>query len=513
MYKESLTTEVNPKQGKKPANNFQPVLLYSKFRTKDHCYIYDTHSNEILQVSQVAYDIINEYLKNSNKNIKKELAAKFNYPEAEIQEAIDDIEEGKRNGYLKLTDIRKMNFYENNEILLNEVKHKIRSLGLEVTTRCNFRCKYCAFSGHYPGKRHHGARDMDWYTARNAIDVLMRYSDSVEGKKNIAFWGGEPMLNFPLIRKVVQYMKDNYPDEDMLYNFTTNGSLFTDENIEFLIKHKFSMQISLNGPQHIHDKYRVDINGKGTFDRVMQGLQKIRDKDKDYYELHIGFMCTLTPNTDYREVLSFFSGNELFDKVTLSISNVNPYETTFFEEYGNYSMEDKKYIKELYYDAAVNEKIENERFLGEFYQTCMLNMVRRCRHNQGERIAPNGCCIPLVKRIHVDVNGDIHLCERMPGYNPFGNVNGKGIDFDRLIESVDAYTTNSLSNCRSCWAVRFCQTCFKDFLRHNKWYGDNRKEICKDMRGIVLSELAFYSAIIEKNPRAFDYMQKIKVTN
>lgn len=512
MYKEATEKELSRKQREKKETGAQPVVLYSKFRTKNHYYIYDTQSNEILQVSPVTYDIIDEYLKNGGK--KGELPVLYNYKKADIAKAVDDIEEGKQNGYLQSTDIKKMNFYENNDILMDEVKHKIKSLGLENTTRCNFRCKYCAFSGHYPEKRSHGSQDMDWDTARSAIDILMRHSSKVERRKNIGFWGGEPMLNMSLIRKVVDYVEKNYPGEDMFYNFTTNGSLFNDENIEFFIKHKFSIQVSLNGPRHIHDKYRVGINGKGTFDNIVSGLRRIREIDSAYYDENINFSCTLTPGTDHEEVISFFSKNELFkNKEYFAITGVNPQETTFFEEYGYLSQEEMERILKLYWRAAINGTLEKEKFIENYFQSAMMRFFKRCRSRLGDRVQPNGCCIPMLKKMHVDVNGNIHLCERMPGYNPLGNVNTKGIDYDAIVRLANEYTSNSLEDCRKCWAVRFCMACFKDFLKNNKWYDDDRKEWCERIRGKILNDLISYSFVLEKNPRAYDYMHNFKESN
>lgn len=509
MYKETTAKEVSRQQREKQDIDAQPVILYTKFRTKDQYYIYDTHSNEILQVSPVTYDIIDEYLQNGRQ--KGELPVLYNYKKADIAKAIDDIEEGKQNGYLQPTNIKRMNFYENNDIFIEEIKHKIRSLGLETTTRCNFRCKYCAFSGHYPEKRIHGSRDMDWNTAKNAIDIFMNHSSKVEQKKNIGFWGGEPMLNFSLIQKVVDYVEKKYPGEDMFYNFTTNASLFNDENIDFFIKHKFYIQVSLNGPRHIHDKYRVDIKGKGTFDKIVRGLRRIREIDSDYYDECINFSCTLTPGTDHEEVVSFFSKHELLKtKEFFGITGVNPKDTTFFEEYGYVSQEEMEKILKLYWRAAINGTLENEKFIEQYYQSAMMRFFKRCRSRLGDRVQPNGCCIPMLKKMHVDVNGYIHLCERMPTYNPLGNVNTKGIDYNAIVKTVEEYTSNSLQDCRKCWAARLCMACFKDFLKNNKWYDDDRKELCEGIRSKILNDLATYSFILENNPQAFDYMHNFK---
>ena len=280
-------------------------ILYAKFQTKDNHYIYDTYSNEILQVAKVTWDIIDDYLEDpeSKTKIFDKHIKKHNYTREEILEAIKDIEEGKGNGYLHPCNIKKMQFYDTHEQMIEDIKHKIQQLTLEVTQNCNFRCKYCIYSENYSNLRNHNNRNMDWKTALNAIKIFMEHSSKTE-RLNISFYGGEPLLNFSLIKKVINYVNKKYPNEDIYYNLTTNGSLINNEHINFFINHMIHILLSLDGPKHINDKYRIDINGKGTFDRVIKSLEKITRKNKYYYNEHIDFNCILSPNTNWIDVVS-----------------------------------------------------------------------------------------------------------------------------------------------------------------------------------------------------------------
>jgi len=402
------------------ANNSKNIL-YAKFQTKDNHYIYDTYSNEILQVSKVTWDIIDDYLKYPND--KSELFNKHNYTKEEVVEAIKDIEEGRNNGYLQPCNIKKMQFYESHEQMIEDIKHKIPQLTLEVTQNCNFRCTYCVYSENYPTRRNHKNKNMYWETALNAIKIFMQNSLKAN-IKNISFWGGEPLLNFDLINKVVNYIKKRYPDENMNYSFTTNGSFFNDETIEFLIKHNFKLLISIDGPKHINDKYRVDVKGNGTFDRVMQGMQKIIKQDKKYYDKFISFNCILTPNTNFSEVVSFFSKNKLLNKNNITLATISRFQTSFFNKYRDYSFEQFYYLGKIYCDLAINNMLDKERAVKKFFEKDMLKIFKRCRHEIRDTIAPNGCCVPLLKKMFVDVDGNIHTCERVPTYNPLGILLG-----------------------------------------------------------------------------------------
>jgi uncharacterized protein len=289
---------------------------------------------------------------------------------------------------------------------------------------------------------------MDWETALNAINIFMSHSSKAE-RRNLSFYGGEPLLNFDLIKKVVNYVSEHHAKKNIHYSFTTNGSLFNDENIEFFMNHNFNILVSLNGPKPIHDKYRVDTNGKGTFNRVMQGLQKILGKDKKYYDKNIQFSCVLTPNTNYSELLSFFYENILVkDKLNIALSSIDRFQTSFYEKYGDYSLMQNNYFNKIYYETAINNSLEKEIFIRITKEKSMLKIFRRCNHKMGERIPPNGCCIPLIKKMFIDVDGNIHTCERVPLYNPLGNVNSKGIDYELIAKFVQKYTENSLNDCK-----------------------------------------------------------------
>ena len=153
---------------------------------------------------------------------------------------------------------------------------------LGVTEECNLACRYCVFSDVYSNTRNSSPKKMTIQTAKKALDYYMQLLE--EGKKynpvrdpSLGFYGGEPLLNFDLIRQSVTYLLETYPDEKISYHITTNGTLLTDEIIDFLIKNRFSISISLDGPENEHDRNRVYANGKGTFKDVIKNIKKIRD--------------------------------------------------------------------------------------------------------------------------------------------------------------------------------------------------------------------------------------------
>ena len=139
--------------------------------------------------------------------------------------------------------------YFSTESYIKEVRHiysdylsvflarKLTKITVQLTQNCNFRCKYCIYSEtHNTRQRSHSTERMTWETAKKAIDFLREHSvDSPE--VNIGFYGGEPLLEFPLLKKAVEYSEQQFEGKKLTFNITTNGTLLNDEMIYFFQEH------------------------------------------------------------------------------------------------------------------------------------------------------------------------------------------------------------------------------------------------------------------------------------
>ena len=162
---------------------------------------------------------------------------------------------------------------------------KVSSIILQLTQECNFRCTYCIYSeDSSPYQRTHSSLEMTEEQAERAVDFLFENSRDVR-LVNIGFYGGEPLLRFDLIRHIVDYVNENYYGKKVTYAITTNGSLLTDEVINFFIEHNIRPMISFDGPKEIHDKYRhFAHNGKGTYDAVISRLDYIKNYYPEFFK-------------------------------------------------------------------------------------------------------------------------------------------------------------------------------------------------------------------------------------
>jgi uncharacterized protein len=184
---------------------------------------------------------------------------------------------------------------------------------------------------------------MSLETAMKAIDIFRAHSVDAD-ERCISFWGGEPLIRFRFMKRLIEYAKATKVTEPLRFQFTTNASLITPEIAAFLKEHNVGLLVSLDGPQAVHDRQRVGPSGRGTFDQVMRGLRHLREADSDYYSRRIRFNCVIARTTSLDELQQFFSEHELLrgHGVTFSPAAANGIPSQ--PEFGGLSREQCAYI-------------------------------------------------------------------------------------------------------------------------------------------------------------------------
>lgn len=183
-----------------------------------------------------------------------------------------------------------------------------------VTLRCNQICTYCQASRKPMDAMKY---DMDKETAKKTVDFIFQSpSDAI----TIEFQGGEPLLNFPVVKFIVEYANklNKKHKKDLVFSIVTNLTIMTDNILDFLVKNKVGLCTSLDGPKSLHDKNRKYINGKGSYNDVIKGIKKIRQKkslDKDYQSIP-NSLTTITKYSlnKHREIVDEYV-NQRFHKI------------------------------------------------------------------------------------------------------------------------------------------------------------------------------------------------------
>ena len=255
-----------------------------------HCYklgglniVLDIYSGSVHVVDDVVYDIINVYETQSKEQIIADMLAKYAHDKTvtrqDLEDCFEDIEALKGEGKLFTPD--------NFESMAGKLKQKsagvVKALCLHIAHSCNLNCSYCfASQGKYHGER----ALMSFEVGKQALDFLVANS---KGRRNLEvdFFGGEPLMNFDVVKQLVAYARSIEKDAGKNFRFTltTNGILIDDDVIDFANKECSNVVLSLDGRKEVHDRFRVDYSGNGSWERIVPKFQKLVEarEGKNYY--------------------------------------------------------------------------------------------------------------------------------------------------------------------------------------------------------------------------------------
>lgn len=479
-----------------------------KFETRKNKYIYDVNTNRVFQVSSAVYEYIDDYSEHNFNVIMKKYQQDKNTRKQLLEgwKEIDDVV--KKDDLFSTHHPSQMAYCDDLSF-----DHIIKSspnqhLILSVTERCNLRCSYCIYSGKYIGARRHSNRDMSYETARTAVDkFFLNASDKV----NISFYGGEPLLNFELIKNIVEYTKVSYK-KNINWGMTTNGTLLSTEICKFLYENNFNFAVSLDGPKEIHDRYRKFNDGKGSFDLLFANLRYLQSLDEDYYNKNVSFSVVSAPPFNFKLVNDFFSSELLVSKNNKYFSymddSIDGFEyTPTIEDYETLNKENLKLFEE-YANGNIKGCLKGS-LIEHINKNNYLRFYHRSKTPMGDRIYPNGCCLPGSLRTFVSIDHKLHICEKTDGCYEIGTVES-WIDTSKIKKIFDEYIELS-EDCLDCWACRLCKNCFKTFIVNGRLDKSIHKIKCENTRRSLSEMMINYYSILEENITAFDYMKDMKL--
>lgn len=349
-------------------------------------------------------------------------------------------------------------------------------LVLELTQQCNFRCEYCVYSGHYKYERKHKNVKMTYEMVDQIIDT---YFKSDMSPQYVSLYGGEPLLQFPLIQYLVRKIEKTGKKPE--YAMTTNGSLINKEIAKFLVEKKVHLTVSFDGLNH--DLYRKTGKNEATSETVLNVLRIINSISESYFEEYVSLSVTLAPPYKLCANADFFNSHELLSRVKLLINLVNDRDTDLFC--------DTKYCnerKELAYDykKLADEFIEMD-FVGKpfhraLFMSAMLRIDERKMELQEESFPP-GPCSPGKNRLFITSEGCKYMCERVGDYGCLGHLNDKSKQNDKYNSVLRDFKAIVDNHCKKCLYVRLCDACYSLFREGNKMSNSERiKKICSEKR-------------------------------
>ncbi|WP_054644819.1 radical SAM protein [Thermoanaerobacter thermocopriae] len=241
-------------------------------RDNKDTYIYDNDTGLIFNIDNSFLMLLNEIRKDGFSENKIYNNYNLEYYDFFFKKYI---------GMQKSISIQSRKKYTVKDIEKHIETYGMKQLIFNITEQCNLRCKYCIYSDHYPYHHSYSDKAITFEIAKKAIDLYMHYFKKVydyypKRRPIFTFYGGEPLLEFEIIKNIVEYILSKYRTYNPMFNMTTNGTLLSDKTLRYINNIKdFYISISLDGPKEEHDRNRIFPNNKGTFDLIYANLVKV----------------------------------------------------------------------------------------------------------------------------------------------------------------------------------------------------------------------------------------------
>ena len=403
--------------------------------------VLDVCSGGVHLVDEIAYDMIALYETEPRDAILAAMAEKYGSREdvtpEELAGCYDEITALKEAGRLFSPDT----FEPMAGALKRKTSGVIKALCLHVAHSCNLNCSYCFAS---QGKYHGDRALMSFEVGRQALDFLIAHSGSRRNLE-VDFFGGEPLMNFDVVRQLVAYARSVEKEHGKRFRFTltTNGMLIDDEVIDFANRECANVVLSLDGRKEVHDRFRVDYAGNGSWERIVPKFQKLVEArgGKNYY-----MRGTFTHyNPDFLkdiQVMLDLGFNELSMEPVVCAAD-DPSALT---------EADLPVVMAQYEDLArllVRRRREGRPFT--FYHYMIDLSGGPCVY---KRISG---CGSGTEYMAVTPWGDLYPCHQFVGEEKFklGDI-WKGVDNTAVQEDFAACNVYAREECRSCWARLYC---------------------------------------------------------
>ncbi len=403
--------------------------------------VLDVNSGSVHAVDEVAYDVISLYENKEREEAVAEVYEKYKEREdvtrEEIAECYDEITSLKESGLLFTPDTF--------EPMAGELKARtsgvVKALCLHVAHTCNLNCEYCFAS---QGKFHGERALMSFETGKASLDFLVANSGSRRNLE-VDFFGGEPLMNFGVVKELVSYARsiEKEAGKNFRFTLTTNGMLIDDDVIDFANRECSNVVLSLDGRREVHDRFRVDYTGRGSYDRIVPKFQKLVEArgGRDYYMR--GTFTHLNPDflKDIETMLDL--GFTELSMEPVVCAEGDPYALT---------AEDMPVIFEQYEKLAelmIKRRSEGRPFT--FYHYMIDLKGGPCIY---KRISG---CGSGTEYMAVTPWGDLYPCHQFVGEEKFrlGDV-WSGVTNKEIQGEFAACNVYAREECRDCWARLYC---------------------------------------------------------
>ncbi len=510
-------------------NNLQEKL-YENFpmvhiqKVKNNLFAYDARANIIMQVENSELQEIFLYHFDTVQEgtgfeyISKLKQSKIFLPNKLFKVVADDTE---------LEDI--INVHFNNFLP--------RKFTLEVTEDCTLRCSYCYFSDSISARKH-SKTIMSQSTAFKAIDYYFDRYVSLVGKMpmdkreklikvappNLSWWGGEPLMNFDLIKKTQKYFSSKPWEEfgigksELIYSIVTNLTIYNTEIESFLISNNVYVFISIDGDKEENDRNRINKFGEGSFEVVMKNLDRLLSKHPSFCKKNVIIQSVLADNNNPSKTYKFINEKFISNGKFIILKHAaypqknrlrfvpNLYSN---ESYYKSLAEFEKRLSQLcaLEEYELHKQLSSSLRLSEEFEDLLSfeNAIHFDNANGSNEFSNLFSCPIGTDNIFISATGEFHMCNKSDYSMSIGNIEN-GINKNKIQSLYKAYLQVIREKCSSCWAFRFCNIC-PAYILDNKCFIPPSKKECDQIRKRVSFRMAKY-IILLSNEELYDRISK-----
>jgi len=327
-------------------------------------------------------------------------------------------------------------------------------------------------------------------------------------KKRIKFFGGEPLMEFNLLKKVVLYLEDRYSNHPKGYSISTNGTLLTLDILSFLNAHDFRIYVSLDAPRFLHDSRRMTPSKGMTYDLINSNLVFYKQHFPQSYAHNLTFCAT------------YMSKDEVYMGLT-EFDNLGRFKTDYSAVLGDLSKRPTEVRRLCYRDEFLNSKFMTAFAVGDYNRMWLYGnyFLTFCIRIDNRIIFPRGYdpefkfshfCAPFCNNLIVQANGEYSFCQFLDHVR-FSNVKiGEFFWENKIIQgytsALDQYRENE---CKYCFAKRICSLCWAHYFTSDGSLSDDRlRNNCSEERLKIKELLSIYLLLKLKDPNIFHDLKK-----
>ncbi|HJA42904.1 MAG TPA: thioether cross-link-forming SCIFF peptide maturase [Candidatus Dorea stercoravium] len=420
--------------------------MIHQYQNNGYSIVLDVNSGAVHVVDELCYDAIAQLAAGEEPDLAAlersetleglQAALGDRYESGQIREAWEDIKELTREGRLFTRDVF--------EPMIDQVKQRktvVKALCLHIAHDCNLACKYCfAEEGEYHGRR----ALMSYEVGKKALDFLIASSGNRRNLE-VDFFGGEPLMNWQVVKDLVAYgrQQEKLHDKHFRFTVTTNGVLLNDEIQEFINQEMDNVVLSLDGRREVNDAMRPFRNGKGSYDLIVPKFQKLADsRNQERYYVR---------GTFTRNNLDFSNDVLHFADLGFKQMSIEPVVGDESDPYAIREEDIPKICEE--YDRLAKLMIERERE-GKGFNFFHFMIDLEGGPCVSKRLSG---CGSGTEYLAVTPWGDLYPCHQFVGREEFlmGNVD-EGITHPEIADEFRGCSVYSKEKCRSCFAKFYC---------------------------------------------------------